>query len=102
MHLEKACHGLGIVGSLGLVLLEEHRVRDFIRQAIQLRRAAERTNKVEDARMEVGDRHGVEGKAGSASIGGHSDHRMVDQVENELDPARSIRNEPGRQASSIR
>ena len=98
---EEARHGIGIVGSLGAVLGERNCVRDFVRPAVQFRRPAERANEVQRACMEGGDRHRLERKSGRAAVGGLSDHLMVDQVEAELDAARSIRHQPGREAARI-
>ena len=99
--VEETRHGLDVVGSIGVVLNEWNRVGHFIGTAVEVRRAADRTEQIAEAPVEVSNRHRAEAELCPAAISGAAAHCMVEEIEVDLDCVRAIGNERCREAPRV-
>ena len=91
---EKARDRVGIVGPGLPVVTERDRVRHLVGPAMKLRGAAERGDHLDKARVEFGNRHRAERNGGAAPVAGRADNGMIEEVECDLDGARTVQDGP--------
>lgn len=88
-------------GRSASVLREGHRAGDLVRSAVELRRRPEAAEGIDEPRVDLRDRPGAEVGPARAPVRGGPGHRMVEEVERDLHPARAIRRGRGREATGV-
>jgi hypothetical protein len=89
--LEKPRYGVGIIGPRSPIISKRNGIGNFIRATVELRRAAELRDQVQEARIELSNGHRAEREARSASIRCCANDRMVEKIESYLHPYRAVR-----------
>ncbi len=96
--LEEPAHRAGVVRALGVVLGKRDRAGDLVRVRIESRACLRGSGRARACAVEVSDRSRTEREAGRAAIRRASHHRVVEQVQVEVDRSRAVGHRDGGQA----
>ena len=80
----KAMGGVGIVGSVGLVLREADRVRDLVRHLVDFHNDAHAVQEIHSRTIEVGNGLWLERERSFFAMTGAGDEAVTDKVEFDL------------------
>lgn len=83
--LMEARDRLGVIGAVAVILGEGHRVGDFVRAAVEARRAAEVGDQPAELLVELGDGHRPQREGSGATVAGGADNAVIVEVEQDLD-----------------
>src|ERR1041384_7808770 len=83
--MEKSGHRAGIVRPCSMVMLKRDRIGDFVRPAVELGCAAKLLDQFAEPSMELGNRHRAKRDFSPAPVCCLADHRMIQEIENDLD-----------------